>query len=421
MPPSYFKIDVPKPWDSVPAEEQVWLQVVIACEKSLPCAVAIPAIQHKKRDSVDVDVSMVPRDLRLLPGEVCVLTIGFRFRLAGTSDLSDIIIQVNPDEGSNDFEAQLIKLPAHSFRVVPSLAKEIRVSVARICQYEAAVKVEVEIEHHGSSELRDVEWIIGPEDRIRSGVTRRRLLAMQPGVKLRYEMVVVGKQIEIDITAKCQGERVSTQQALTILETSETQEQSRTFRFLEPRNFTKDTITIKPEKETKEVVSTGGVFPVFGGKSRYDVTILTNNPNATSVKLLPVAGQVEATSVAKNGRASLFVITVVENPVFRQTVRLDYIVMVDGQSLQGEIYLSIRPTNGKLWMVALTAGLALTAKGLFAVVPAVFHPDSTSGLFEHVGSLFEKQWSDLAQIASVPVIRGVLWLIDVVMRQFDDV
>ncbi|MCE9530901.1 MAG: hypothetical protein K8T89_07235, partial [Planctomycetes bacterium] len=193
------------------------------------------------------------------------------------------------------------------------------------------------------------------------------------------------------------------------------------YRFLEPRNFAKDTITIKPEKEVIEVVSKGGVYQVFGGKSRYDVTILPTDPNASEVVLLPAAGRVEVSDVAKDGRAARFIITVLDNPTLRQTVRLDYTFTINGQPSQGEIYLSIRPSNEKLWTVAFTAGVALTAKGLLGFGPALFKPESDAGIFEHIGDLFQARWSDLIQMASIPFIRAGLWLVDVIMRQFDDV
>ncbi len=419
---SYFIVSIPRIWDSVPAGEQVWLQVVVECANSMPCPVIIPPIRHKKRDLVDVDESMVPKDLQLLPGEVCVITVGLRFRCAGMSNLNDILIEVNPVCRSIDFDNHLLEIPSNLFRVLPSLAKEISFTVSRICQYGSAVKVELEVVHCGTSDLSGVEWKVGPADRIRSGVTHRRLAGMKQDDKYRYEMVLTGKEIEIEASAICQGERVACQQLLTIPDSSQIAEESRQFKFLEPRNFTADTITIKPEKEAKEVLSSGGVFPVFGGKSRYEVIILPRNPDALGVKLLPVAGQVEVSTLARDGRSSAFVITVVENPVLRQTVRLDYIMTVNGHPLQGEIYLSIRPTNSKLWLVSMTAGFALTARGVVAVGPALFRlDDSGNNILEHVAELFEKRWTDLIQLTCVPIIRAGLWVVDFVMRQFDDV
>jgi len=419
--PAYLLTELIEPSRQVPVGEKFTLRMTVTCPPDRSFAMAIRSLQTSNQKRVGLDTSMIPRELILQPGEVCTLAVDVTFHDAGLQDTNLIEMQIDPVNGP-DHLRKVLSLPSHQIRVVPSLTKVLDVSVARICQYGAAVKLEIAMKYYGEHELKDVEWTMGPENQVRSGVTRRRFPLMKQVARFCDEMVMLGSEIDINFAATCQGERIQIQRTLKIPEKAEIDQAIPEFRFLEPRNFTKDTITIKPEKEVLEVVSKGGIFPVFGGKSRYDVTILPTNSNATNVTLLPAAGRVEVSNVAKDGRASRFIITVLDNPTLRQTVRLDYTFMIDGQPSQGEIYLSIRPTNSKLWMVAFTAGVALTAKGLLGFGPALFRPETgDSGFFEHISDLFDKRWTDLVQMASIPFIRAGLWLTDVVMRQFDDV
>jgi|GEM_PF-3434941 len=418
LPPVAISLIEPPPQASL--GRRFVLRAEIASPGGKQDAVRVHGFKVLDGRRADIDTSMVPRELTLSAGERCLVSFDVAIHEPGSFNTSVIEFQVSPINGPDHLRTLLL-LPAHEIRVLPALIDEIEITSTRICSYGTAAKIEIQLRHVGTFALSHVEWELTPADRIRAGITHRRLSSLNCGEILRDELVVTGDRLDVRLKATCNGERVEISRTLSVANGSGGDGEPAEFRFLEPRNFTRDTITIKPEKDVHDVVAIGGVFPVYGGKSRYEVTILPTHPNATSVNLLPAAGRVEVTAVPRAGRASPFVITVLDNPTLRQTVRLDYTVMVEGQPFQGEIYLSIRPTNSKLWMVAITAGLALTAKGLLGLGPALFRPDSSDeSLIEHLAGLLEARWSDLIQMLSILVIRTGLWVIDLVMRQFED-
>jgi len=105
--------------------------------------------------------------------------------------------------------------------------------------------------------------------------------------------------------------------------------------------------------------------------------------------------------------------TVVDNPVVTQSVRLDYDVQVPGETLRGELYFSIRPSTGKLWAVAVTAGAAVTVRGAVAVGSNVFTQDNLIEMVLTDGiELFQRSWTDSIQLLFIFVIRLGLSIVD---------
>ena len=185
------------------------------------------------------------------------------------------------------------------------------------------------------------------------------------------------------------------------------------FTFLEPRSLTTDQVAVQSEDGGPGVAPVGGVNPVHGNKARYLVAIVPSREAAEDVELYGAAGQVEVEERPSAGRERTFLVTVVENPILTEVVRLYYDVALPGKTLRGELYLSIRPTGWKHWRIALTAGAAVTLKGLAAVTPAVLRPDHTlDDLLTDFWGVFHTQWLDLLQLSSIPVVRGVLWAAD---------
>ena len=131
------------------------------------------------------------------------------------------------------------------------------------------------------------------------------------------------------------------------------------------------------------------------------------------MRLYAAAGQVEVEPRAKSGRQWPFLVTVVENPMFTQLVRLDYDVQVPGAPLRGEFYLSIRPTGLRRWGFAATAGLAITLKGAASVGPLLLRGDGGADfVLENLHELLERRWLDAGQALSIPIIWAGLWLAD---------
>lgn len=407
-------------WNLVPAGEWVSLRFKVSRPVESTDPVFVPA------DGVGSSTATLNRDLFLHdvvlnPGDSVSFTVGVRFDAAGALDTNCFRIQVNPVAGSGR-ENEIVRFPSHPFRVVPSLERALAVTLTRVCEYDDAVKVEFVARNAIESDLTDVELTLGPADVIRAGPLRRRQPLLAPGQEMRFDLVVAGPSIDLSVAATIEGEHVEGKRTLTVPLIGETSsDNSKLFTFLEPRALTTDRITLAPVGKSAELTASGGVFSVRGGKSRYKLAVFPSHPQAKGVKLYGAAGQVEVGSAQSSNGPWSFDITVIENSVFTQLVRLDYDVEVEGPSLRGELYLSIKPTKTKLWAIAITAGLALTAKGLAALGPVLFRPDEgIEGLAEHMDDLLQRRWFDLFQLVSIPFFWGVLLLTDRVWRIFQE-
>ena len=219
---------------------------------------------------------------------------------------------------------------------------------------------------------------------------------------------MAGGEVEFAAAATVASERVESRQVRRVPgEQAGESAAPAQFGFLEPRALTTDRVTLALEGGP-ELTLTGGIFPVSGGKSRCVVSVRPSHPQASGVRLYAGAGQVEAH--AKSGRQWPFLVTVVENPMFTQLVRLDYDVQVPGAPLRGEFYLSIRPTGLRRWGFSATAGLAITLKGAAAVGPLLLRGDGGADFV--LENLYELRWLDAGQALSIPIIWAGLWLAD---------
>ena len=234
------------------------------------------------------------------------------------------------------------------------------------------------------------------------------------------QLVVVGDTLAVEIGVTANGERVAETSEHGIPAEGERATTSRPFTFLEPKKLTTDRIELKPEKSGDLILPKRAVYTVRGAKSRDVLTIFPTHPNATSVRVLNLPGRVEVEPRANIDGGWQFLITIVEDPKMTGGVRLDYDVRVGTELLQGEIYLAIRPSNWTLWMLALTAGVALTTKGTVALLPAIFKEGAFDSFSENFMELWSRRWFDWFQMLSIPIVRGVLWVADSFQRQFQD-
>ena len=331
----YVTVTVREPWDRVPVGEAVPLRFAVTLAADAPFAVTVPAggVRHP---TACVSTDLLLRDLTLSPGDTACVTVGARFDAPGPQDLRDFGVQVNP-VGRPSSERGLVGLPAHAFRAVPSLDAALALDVARVCAYGDAVKVEAAVTNVSAAELTEVEFRFGPADAVRAGPLVRREARIPPGKALSFDLVVAGGEVEFHAAATVAGERVESRKVRRVPgEAAGGSAAPAEFAFLEPRALTTDRVTLAPEGGGPELTPTGGVFPVSGGKSRYVLTVHPSHPQASGVKLYAAAGQVEVEPRAKSGRQWPFLVTVVENPLFTQLVRLDYDVQVPGVPLRGE-------------------------------------------------------------------------------------
>ncbi|OWK46693.1 hypothetical protein [Fimbriiglobus ruber] len=417
----HVTIDVPDRWESVPVGEVVSLRLLIERPADRVGTVRIRGVRHRDESVVSLNTDLLPRDVTLSPGDRFALSVGVRFATPGSHNLSRMLVQVDPVDDSTGVGNQLVPLPAHPFQVVPSIEREVAITLARICRYDDGVKVEVTVHHTGATDWQAFELSAGPEQRVRSGVTRHHKPVLRPGDRTTFELIVGGESVEFGTSGTTGGVRVDGRRTLAIPGADDRAVEYAPFTFLEPRSLTTDRIDIVPEAGGAMVVPVGGVFPVFGAKARYLVKIHSSDSRAQEIELFEAPGQVEVEKRKQERTTREFLVTVVENPVLTQPIRMYYDVNLPDQTLRGELHLSIRPTSAKLWTIALTAGAAVTLKGATAFVPALLNPDSAFDEVMTEGwALLNKRGLDLLQLASIFFIRGGLWAVDRIWRPIQE-
>jgi hypothetical protein len=302
-------------------------------------------------------------------------------------------------------------------RVVPSLSNQLVADVDRICGYDQGAKLEVVVRHVGGITWENLEIAVGPPARVRAGVTRHRRPALDPGQQEQFEVVVDAEAIELTLAATACGERIEDRRVLPVPTSDNGPAGLPPFTFLEPRALTTDRITVLPVDGGPEVRSDRGVLPVTAGL-RYVMTVYPSHPEAEDVHLLGAAGQAEVESMKSEGGAWAFVVTVVDISWLTQLVRLYYDVQVPGRVLRGEMYLSVRPSNARLWALAATAGAAITLKGLTALAPTLLDPGHLwDDLLTGLPDVLTRRWTDWLQLLSIPLIRFGLGLLDRLIRR----
>jgi hypothetical protein len=407
-------IEVPDAWDRIPAGDFAPLRLVIHRPPHQDGAVTIPFVNHPDAGRVSLNTDLFQREVTLHPGESYTLTVGARFHFPGPANLSEFYVQVNPAAG----QPTLVRLPDRPVRVVPSLSRQVETKVDRICGYDQGVKLELLLRHAGDTPWGDLEIVVGPAGRVQAGMTRHRRPVLEPGQQERFEVVVDGEAIELSLAGTAGGERVEDRRLLPIPPSDAGPTGFPPFAFLEPRALTVDRITVLPASGGQEVQPGRGCFPVSAGQ-RYMVTVYPSHPGAEDVDLFGAAGQAEVESMKSEGGAWSFVLTVVDNSLLTQLVRLYYDVQIPGRVLRGELYLSVRPSSAKTWAIAATAGAAVTIKGLTALAPALLDPEQLRGdLLSGLSVLFQKRWTDWLQLLSIPLFRAGLWILDRLIRPF---
>jgi hypothetical protein len=407
-------IEVPDACDCVPAGELVPLRLLIHRPADRDGAVTVPFVSHRDAGRVSLDAELLQREVTLGPGESYALTLGARFHSPGRANLSEFYVQVNPTVG----RPALVPLPDRPVRVVPSLSRQVETTVERICGYAQGVKLEVQVRHAGEDPWADLEIAVGPADRVRAGVTRHRRAALVPGQQERFEVVLDGDALELSLAGTACGERVQDRRLLPVPPAEGGPAGRPPFAFLEPRAMTTDRVEVLPEEGGRRVLPERGALPVTAGR-RYVVTVYPSHPGAKGVGLLGASGQAEVEPMKPEGGAWSFMLTAVDNPWITELVRLYYDVQTPGRVLRGELYLAVRPSSGKLWAIAATAGAAVTLRGLTALAPALLGPgrlwdDWASGL----PGLLQRRWADWLQLLSIPLIRVGLGLLDRLTRPF---
>ena len=406
----------------VAAGEDVWLRFAVTCEPGQSVSVVLPA-EGVRHPQAKIDTDFMTDEVRLKPGDRASLSVGVHLAEPGNGDWSAFRVQVNPLTG-NDADRAFVNLPKRPFRITPSLDRCLQLSLARVCTYGDAAKVEVVARNGCADDLTDLELEVGPPESVRMGPLKKCVAVLRPGDEVKFDLVVSAPSVAFAVNALVNGSRLQGMRCHMVPSHEARLDAPAAFRFLEPRALTTDRVTLAREKNGEELTPRNGLHPIRGGKSHYVLTIYPTRPEAIGVRLYKAPGRVEVESHPPTGRAWSFTITIVENPMLTQLVRLDYDVeLPNDKALRGEIYLSIRPTWTKLWGVAATLGITLTAKGFYELASAgtlLRLDDGIGAAAEHLPELLAQRGTKLLPLLSVPGFWLLLYAADRVWRPIEE-
>ncbi|MCE9564381.1 MAG: hypothetical protein K8U57_20280 [Planctomycetes bacterium] len=407
-------IELLNPLARVNVEEAVPLQLLIRCPPK-GAATVLRSITSRDRSVAELDSDLFERDIEIHPGEVYRCTVVAIFHQIGSFPEPLFVVSAGLDTAN-----RRVRVPTPAIRVVPSLLKEIDVKAESICTYEHGTKVDVTISHTGRTKFDGLRLLVGPANAVSAGVSEQRRPTFAPGDKIRFTTVVSTNTISLELDASVNGEPVGPVNRNAAVPPVRDVATTTPFRFLEPKKLTQADVRIFTADEAGEqVLPNAGMHPIYGGGRKYRVQIKPAHPHASAVHLRGVSGSVEVTDLPADLGVWTFQMVVVSNGLFTSFVGLHYDVATSDGPQQGELNLAIRPSNTRLWTVALTAGAAVTVKGAAAVVPALANPDQ---LWNNLGSALKNVdtiW-DLVQFLSIPFIRVLLWFADTVARPFLD-
>jgi hypothetical protein len=238
--------------------------------------------------------------------------------------------------------------------------------------------------------------------------------------ELRVTTVIAADELILTFDATVGGERIGPVSRPLQIPPVRDSATTAPFRFLEPKKLTQAEVQIHTLDEASErVIPKSGVNTVYGGGTKYRVTIKPAHPQVIEVQLRSVSGSVEVTKMPADAGTWAFQMVVLTNSVFTTSVVLHYDVTTPEGPQQGELNLAVRPHSSKLWLVAATAGGALTLKGIAGVVPAF---TGSGEIWNTIGEALAKVntlW-ELTQFFSIPIIRALLWLADKVIWPLQD-
>ncbi len=413
-PAEAITIELLNPPERVHVHEPVPLHLVIRCpEEGNPTE--LRSIRSLKNEIAELDADLFERDMLILPGEVYRCTIVAYFRVTGITREPLISVYTGRDTAGRN-----IVVPLPPLRVVPSLLNEVQILADSICTYEAATKLDITLVHQGLTQFDNFRLTLGPTDSLRAGISDQRRQIFAPHEQIKFTTVIQASALELELDAQVNGERVGPVRMHLPVPPVRDVQTTPVFRFLEPKKLTQANVQIRTLDEASDaILPTAGIYTVYGGGARYRVEITPAHPHATAVKLRGVSGTVEVTDMPADPGSWVFQMVVLNNGVLTTPVALHFDVLTPEGPQQGELNLSVRPRSSKLWLVAVTAGAAVTVKGAAAVVPAILSPGD---LWNNMGAALMKvdsMW-DLLQLLSIFVVRGVLWLVDLVSRPFQD-
>ncbi len=406
MPGDPITVELLNPPRRVCVGEEVPLHLVIRCPPGAAPAV-LRTIASRDPATAGLLADLFERDVAIRPGEVYRCTVIAVFRRSGRFPDPLFVVRVGLDA-----ETRSVRVPTPAIHVVPSLLRELRVGIESICTYECGTKVDVTVTHVGATGFEDLRIVLGPAEAIRAGVSDRIRPAFAFGERLEFTAVVGGDALELVFEASSEGERVGPVSVVAAIPPVRDMATALPYRFLEPKKLTQAEVKISTLDESGQAVRpTSGVHDVYGAGTKYRVEIRPAHPHVSGIRLRGVSGSVEVTDMPSDAGAWAFQMVVVTNRMLTSPEVLHYDVATPEGPQQGELNLAVRPSGTRLWIVAVTAGAAVTVKGLAAVVPALLNPGDLWSSLSLALTRVDTVW-DLLPFLSIPLIRAGLWAVD---------
>jgi hypothetical protein len=395
--------------DRVHANEPVPLHLLIRCSDVE--SAELRQIGCLKPNAAELDTDLFERDLVIRKGEIYRCVVSARFRETGTHPDPLFFVQVGRDK-----ESRRVRVPTPPLRVVPSLLDEIEIRAESICTYEYGTKVDVTLSHRGSTRFEDFRLSLGPAESIQAGVSDQRRPLFEKGQQVRFTTVTDAGHIQLTLDARVGSEQVGPVSFTLAVPPVRDTATTAPFRFLEPKKLSQADIQISTLDEARtKVLPHSGIHDVYGNGTKYRIEIRPAHPHVSAVKLRGVSGSVEVTEMPSDTGSWAFQMVVLTSNVLTTSVGLHYDVTTPEGPQQGEVNLAIRPSSTKLWLVAATAGCALTVKGVAAAMPAIVNPGEYWDVLSEGVTHIHQVW-DLLQFLSIPLLRFALWIIDSVVR-----
>jgi hypothetical protein len=400
-----LEVGLPEPCEKGYAGEWLPLKVLLQRPGDADTAVYVKRASCRDAD-VQLNTDLMQGDLEIRPGEAHVLTVPVCVPTPRLFDLSAVVFQV----ARRGEVGELVSLPNKPLRIEPAIGDEVKVDLKSLCRYAEGTKAQVTLSHKGRTHFDDFTVTLGPESAVAAGKRVLRRSALAPGDEERFEVVVGGDRLDIDLNGKVDGLAATAQLSRPVPRIAT--RDARRFRFLEPRRLSLDLTSVTEDGTGRAARPVQAAYPLHG-EQRYQIVIRPQQVEVSEVKLHDIPGVIHVlkTEVDAGRRAWSFLVDVTVKGRWSKPERLFYDVHATPQArLTGEIHVRLTPPRLAHATLAATLGLALTIQGLGSLVRFVLKPgfaveDALSDF--HFSSDYQ-----LLFIASIPLAWAALALYD---------
>ncbi|MCS6863507.1 MAG: DUF4126 domain-containing protein [Gemmataceae bacterium] len=409
-----LSIDIGDFPDRVCSGERIIVRVTIR-NASHGRSTELRSLESRKPQVAQIESELFERDIILGPGEEYHCDVAVRFLREGTFPAPHFALNAGRDPHD-----RIIDFPTPDITVVPSLNRELRVTIEPICTYEhVGTKLDVHVEHIGTHRLTDFHLRLGPREKIRSGYVEQKRPEFKPGEVLRFTVVVDAEELALTAEASAGSQMTGPVTWRLPVQTISSAATTAPYRFLEPRKLSDADIELRSINENATLVPFyRGAFIVTTGQ-KYRLVIRPHHPHVEDVHFLSHRGVAEVERLPVRDGTWEFLLQLVSNSKWSTTSVLHYAVTTSDGPQQGELVLLIRPTLKGQWTLAATLGAAVTVKGLAGIAPALANPEgfwkSLVAAPENLGSLL-----NVVAAVSIPLIWIGIWSINALVETLQD-